>query len=222
MLQSQKAVPGMLCYLHTQGGSSLSRRITEGNWPWFSKSCVPGMLCYGHHFAWNYFRYLIALALLQTISAEIILLYITLSWLPLLLGCTSCCRLHYIAVKIPEGNWILRCITLRLLLKCFPLFCNVTLSGHTVMNYNGSEVPQGQNRQTINLAQKWVKNGLFVIGWKWPTSGSKVGFGAFLFTKSAPKPTLDPLLGHSATNGKPMFDPLFHQPRNHSHHHSGS
>ena len=62
--------------------------------------------------------------------------------------------------------------------------------------YNGSEVPQGQNRLTINLAQNWVKNGFCVIGWNWPKSGSKVGFGADFVKKNAPKPTLNPLLGH--------------------------
>ena len=70
--------------------------------------------------------------------------------------------------------------------------------------YNGSEVPQGQNRQTINLAQRWVKNGLFVIGWKWPKSESKVGFGAEFVKKKAPKPTFDPLLGH--------FQPMMKNP----------
>ena len=74
--------------------------------------------------------------------------------------------------------------------------------------YNGSEVPQGENRQTINLAQKWVKNGGFssLAG-----SGPKVGpkwVSAFFFTKSAPKPTLDPPLGHFQPMTKnPIFDP---------------
>ena len=57
---------------------------------------------------------------------------------------------------------------------------------------NGSEVPQGTNRQTINLAQKWVKNGFFVFGWRWPKSGSKVLF----LHKIGPETHLDPRLGH--------------------------
>ena len=42
-----------------------------------------------------------------------------------------------------------------------------------------SSLTQGQDRRTIDLAQKWVKCGFFIIGWKWPRSGSKAGFRAF-------------------------------------------
>ena len=45
-----------------------------------------------------------------------------------------------------------------------------------------------------NLEQTRVRNGFFVIGWKWPKRGSKVGFGADVVKKKAPKLTLDPLL----------------------------
>ena len=73
--------------------------------------------------------------------------------------------------------------------------------------YNGPEVPQSQNLQTISVAQTWFF--LFTIGWKWLKSGSKVAFGAFFFTKSTPKPTLDPLLGHFQPMTKNPFWPIF-------------
>ena len=69
------------------------------------------------------------------------------------------------------------------------------------MGSHRSELPQGHNRQTIYLPQRWVKSGFFVICWKWPKSGSSVGpklvSGAFS-SQNRPKPTSDPLplLGH--------------------------
>ena len=71
---------------------------------------------------------------------------------------------------------------------------------------NGSEVPQGQNRQTNNLARRWVESRFFVIGCKWPQIGSKVGFD-FFFKKSAPKTYFGSTLGPLPANDeKPTFD----------------
>ena len=73
--------------------------------------------------------------------------------------------------------------------KCPPL---PRIWGHNIKCYSG---PKSSNNLFGTLL--WVKSGFFVIGWKWPKSGSKVGFGAdFCMKKKAPKPTLDPLLGH--------------------------
>ena len=53
---------------------------------------------------------------------------------------------------------------------------------------------------------------VFVIGWKWPKSGSKVGLRAFsLQEKSTPKPSFDPLLGHFQAMKKNPFLTLLWQ-----------
>ena len=65
---------------------------------------------------------------------------------------------------------------------------------------------------TINLVQGLVNNGFFTIGWRWPTSGSKVGFGVDFVKKrkkKPSKPTSDPLLSHfQPMTKRHFFDPL--------------
>ena len=51
-------------------------------------------------------------------------------------------------------------------------------------------------KQLISLAQKWVKNGFSVIGWKWPKRGSKVGFRFDFAKKKGSETHFGPTLGH--------------------------
>ena len=77
---------------------------------------------------------------------------------------------------------------------------------------NGSEVPEGQNHQTINLAQKWVKNGFFVIGFKWPKSRIKVCVRGRFCEENGPETHFGPIFGPLPANDeKPIFDPLLCQ-----------
>ena len=78
--------------------------------------------------------------------------------------------------------------------------------------YNGSDVPQGHNRQTIHLAQKWVKNGFGVIGWKWPKKWVQSGFRGLCGEEEGPETHFGPTLGPLPANDEePIFDPLLCQ-----------
>ena len=76
---------------------------------------------------------------------------------------------------------------------CLKSLCKNICAHFSSLSYNGSEVPAGQNRQTITKArQEWVFCHWLVVAQNWVQSG----FRGLCFTKSAPKPTLDSLLGH--------------------------
>ena len=69
---------------------------------------------------------------------------------------------------------------------------------------------RAKNRQTINLAQKWVKNGFFVPGWE--VAGSKVAFGADFVKEKRPESHFGPTFGPlPARDEKPILDPLLCQ-----------
>ena len=60
-----------------------------------------------------------------------------------------------------------------------------------------------------NFAQKWVKSGVAGSG---PKEGPKWVSGPFLFTKSTPQPTWDPLLGHfQPTTTTPLGGPVLRE-----------
>ena len=81
------------------------------------------------------------------------------------------------------------------------------------MGYNGSEVPQGQNRQTINLAQKWVLQKW--VSRHWPEVAQKwvqSGFQGLFLHKIGPEAHFGPTFGPLPANDeKPIFGPLLCQ-----------
>ena len=74
--------------------------------------------------------------------------------------------------------------------------------------YNGSEVPQGRNRQKINAAQQWVKNVFchwLEVAQKWVQSGLR----GLVLHKIGPETHFGPTFGPLPANDeKPIFDPL--------------
>ena len=75
--------------------------------------------------------------------------------------------------------------------------------------YNGSVFPQGQNRQTINLAQSGLEMGFLLLAGSGPKAGPKWVSGPFSSPKIGPeihfRPTFGPL---PANDGKPISDPF--------------
>ena len=75
---------------------------------------------------------------------------------------------------------------------------------YLVLIYNGSEVLQGQNRQTINLAQKRVKNGFLSLAGSGPNVGPKWVLGPILRRKR-PETHFGPTFGPLPANDENPF-----------------
>ena len=70
--------------------------------------------------------------------------------------------------------------------------------------YNGSEVLQGQNRQTIDLAQSWLKMGFSSLAGSGPKAGPKWLSGPILCRKR-PRNPLGPTCGPLPGNDENIF-----------------